>query len=122
MTVALLALLGLVVAELAEFRRRARAMSARRLHGAEVLEATSAMLARQATFDEMWPTVAEALREDLQLSEIDFEPGATTTRPVLPRSGSLVAPSMHVGRGGFALRRAVQRSPSRQPTRRSGTS
>ena len=102
-TVALLALLGLVVAEVAEFRRRARATSARRLHGAEVLEATSAMLARQATFDEMWPTVAEALREDLQLSEIDYEPGATTTHPVLSRSGSLVAPSMHVGRGGFAL-------------------
>jgi hypothetical protein len=47
--------------------------------------------------------VQKSLIELLDLAECRFEPGDTCVVPVLPRSGSLLAPEMGWGRDGFRL-------------------
>src|SRR5262249_20465002 len=87
-TVCLLALLGFVVSSAASWHRRGNRKSSQRLHGAEALETTSAMLAGGASVDELWHTVNIVLTDELHLAEARYEPGATTALPVIPRSGS----------------------------------
>ncbi|MCU1367743.1 MAG: osmosensitive channel histidine kinaselike protein [Ilumatobacteraceae bacterium] len=106
-TVVLLALLGLTVSEISAWRRRNTAIARRMQETAHELEEIVAMIAAGAGPDEVFAVVRPALVSSMGLSDCRYEPLDRTTRVstrvVLPRSGSLVSPSMHVGIGGFEL-------------------
>ncbi|MCU1395557.1 MAG: histidine kinase [Ilumatobacteraceae bacterium] len=107
LTVVLLAVLGLIVSELSAWRRR-NTVNARRLQeSAHSLEDVVGMIATGADAGEVRSVVEATLTEALGLRECRFEPldrqSPVSSRYVLPRSGSLVSPSMHVGIGGFEL-------------------
>jgi hypothetical protein len=101
-TVILLAVLGLMVSEVSRWRRRDSANARRLQDTAHRLEQTTALLAGGATADDVFAAVRTTMIEMLGLSDCRYEPGATSMR-VIPRSGALVAASMHIAVGGFEL-------------------
>ena len=102
-TVILLMLVGVVVSEISAWRRRAQAASVRQLRGARALESTAAQLAAGAQPDEIWSGIRAALIDSLELSDCRYEPGGSPSVPALPRTGSLLAGRMQLGRHGFEL-------------------
>ena len=102
-TVGLLVIIGIIVSEMGAWRRRALADSTRRLHGARALEAVAAQLAAGCATDEIWKAIRATLVETLELVECRFEPGSSPSVQSIPRSGSLLGDSMHLGPRGFEL-------------------
>jgi hypothetical protein len=102
-TVGLLVIIGVIVGEMGAWRRRALAVSTRRLHGSRALEAVAAQLAAGTRPDDIWLAIRAALTETLGLADCRFEPGATPSVQAIPRSGSLIGESMRLGRHGFEL-------------------
>lgn len=102
-TVVLLAVLGIVVSEIANRRRSASEDSKAHLRGEHALELVASQLAHRAGPQAVWSDVQTSLVSALDLAECRFEPGITCELPLLPRSGSLLAKQMHWDRGGFEL-------------------
>jgi hypothetical protein len=102
-TVVLLVIVGVIVSEMSAGRRRAHAASLRRLHGAQALEAAAAQLAAGSHPDEIWKGIRAALIDTLGLADCRYEPGPLPSVEALPRSGSLFAESMRLGRNGFEM-------------------
>ena len=105
-TVGLLVVIGIVVSEIGAWRRRARTLSTMRLTAGQSLERTAALLAEGRSADEMWTLIRDVLLKEMHLVDCRYEATGSSALPLLPelpRSGSLVAQSMHLARGGFAL-------------------
>jgi K+-sensing histidine kinase KdpD len=103
-TVVLLLVVGLVVGELALWRRRSRGEAIVQAAGAHRLETVVAALAEGASIDETWRNVQQALVGELGAREARFAPGAgAADLPLLTRSGRVV-PSLSRWTGdGFEL-------------------
>lgn len=102
-TVGLLVLIGIVVSEIGAWRRRARKLSTLWLSAGQALEKNAELLAAGGSSAAMWARIHDVLISELHLADCRFDPTNTSGLPALPRSGSLVAPSMHITRNGFAL-------------------
>lgn len=102
-TVVLLVIIGVIVSEMGSWRRRAQAAAVRRLNGARALEVAAAQLATGSDPDEIWSGIRSALIDMLGLADCRYEPGSSPSVAALPRSGSLFAESMRLGRDGFEL-------------------
>ena len=102
-TVVLLAIIGIIVSEVSEWRRRAQESSVRRLNNARALEATASQLAAGKSPDEIWLGVRAALIETLGLADCRYEPGPSPSVQLLSPSGSLLGRSMRLGREGFEM-------------------
>ena len=102
-TVVLLALIGFVVSEIGAWRRRMHSSAVKRLHGVRALETVAAMIAGDRPSGEIWETIHQILIDELHLSDCRFEAAGAGSMPVLPRSGALVGPTMHLLPHGFTL-------------------
>ena len=105
-TVLLLAGFGVGISEIGAWRRRDSASAHRSQDTSHLLERVVAEVAAGASADEVRPTIEAALTEALALESCRFMPVAKAVldpKYCLPRSGSLVAPSMKFGLGGFEL-------------------
>jgi Domain of unknown function (DUF4118) len=102
-TVGLLVLIGVVVSEIGAWRRRARRLSTLRLTAGQALEKSAALLATGGSVEDMWTLIRDVLMIELHLVDCRYESTNTSALPTLPRSGSIVAQSMHLKRYGFAL-------------------
>jgi K+-sensing histidine kinase KdpD len=100
-TVILLLVVGLVVGELAILRRRTQTEAVTQASGAHVLEGVVALLAADATVDETWAAVRDAVQQALGVHSARFIPGADAGDiPLLTRSGRVVpALSRWTGQG-----------------------
>lgn len=105
-TVVLLAVLGLFVAEIGAWRRRNTTALQHVASTAHALESAVQQVAAGEPSDAVFETVRATLVETLGLSECRFEAVGRGTAPtvvVLPRTGALVGTSMRIGIGGFEL-------------------
>ncbi|MEP7115781.1 MAG: DUF4118 domain-containing protein [Ilumatobacteraceae bacterium] len=103
LTVGMLMGIGVIVSEMSAWRRRAHTASLRRLRGARALEAAAEQLAAGSDPDVIWSGIRTTLIDMLGLADCRFEPGSTASVEPLPRSGSLFAGSMRLGRDGFEM-------------------
>jgi K+-sensing histidine kinase KdpD len=103
-TVVLLLVVGLVVGELALWRRRSRSEAVSQAAGAHRLETVVADVAADAPIDETWRKVQDAIVGELGARSARYCPGAGAPDiPLLTRSGRVV-PSLSRWTGdGFAL-------------------
>jgi hypothetical protein len=103
-TVVLLLVVGLVVGELALWRRRSRTEAVVQAAGAHRLETVVADVAADSPIEETWRKVQDALVSELGAQSARFSPGAgAPDLPLLTRSGRVV-PSLSKWTGnGFAL-------------------
>jgi len=102
-TVLLLTGLGILVSEMSAWRRRAHYSSVRRLHGAQALRDTAALIAARSEPNEVWNVIQPAILDLLDLADCRYEPGSSPSAPPMQRSGTLVAHTMHLGRDGFEI-------------------
>jgi K+-sensing histidine kinase KdpD len=103
LTVTLLAVLGVVVSETAQRRRSANQRARSLTSGEHALELVASRLVHDPSPQAVWSEIELSLVEMLDLAECQFEPGDTCDLPILPRSGSLLSKTMHLGREGFQL-------------------
>ena len=101
-TVCLLALLGIVVAEFGVWRRRATMSSKRRLHLSTMLAEVAEMVAGDDAADAVRAAVESRISTALGGAGCRYEAGPTTLQTI-SRSGSMVSQSMHITYGGFEL-------------------
>ena len=103
-TVVLLLVVGLLVGELALWRRRSRTEAVVQAAGAHRLEGIVAGVAADAPIEETWRNVQEALVGELGARSARFHPGAGAADvPLLTRTGRVV-PSLSRWTGdGFEL-------------------
>jgi K+-sensing histidine kinase KdpD len=103
-TVVLLLVVGLVVGELALWRRRSRTEAVAQAAGAHRLETVVAGVAADAPIEETWRNIQAALVTELGARSARFSPGAgSADLPLLTRSGRVV-PSLSRWTGdGFEL-------------------
>jgi hypothetical protein len=104
-TVALLVVIGVIVSEMAAWRRRAVTAAGLRLQAARALERVAAKLAAAAPAEEVWDEVRAAMIGTLDLADCRYEPGTAPSVALLPRTGSLFGESMRWGGSGFELPR-----------------
>jgi hypothetical protein len=85
--VALLVLLGLVVSDITEWRRRRDAIAFRHWTASEAPRRVTEMLETLHPVGEVWPAIATTIMDQLTLAECRFDPSVYTELPLISRIG-----------------------------------